>query len=46
MAQMHRSLKKIHDLGGDLKIYPGHMKVTSLDKEKKLNPYLCDIGDF
>ena len=46
MAQMHRSLKKILDLGGDLKIYPGHMKVTSLDKEKKLNPYLCDIGDF
>ncbi|MBR1384561.1 MAG: MBL fold metallo-hydrolase [Ruminococcus sp.] len=46
MAQMHRSLLKIHYLFGDYKIYPGHMKVTTLDKEKKYNPYLCDIGDF
>lgn len=39
---MKKSLAKIADLGGDLTIYPGHMGITSLDQEKRMNPYLRD----
>ncbi len=35
-----KSLKKICDLGGDLNVYPGHMTSTTLDAERKYNPYL------
>ena len=37
---MKKSLAKIADLGGDLTVYPGHMGITTLDTEKKYNPYL------
>ena len=40
MDAMMRSLVKIADLGGDLKVYPGHMSPTSLDEERKYNFYL------
>ena len=40
MAKMEQSLKKIKDLGGDLTVYPGHMSMTTLDTEKRVNPYL------
>ena len=42
--QMKKSLTKIADLGGDLTIYPGHMGVTSLSEEKRLNPYLKEYS--
>lgn len=35
-----KSLGKIADLGGNLTVYPGHMNVTTLDAERKYNPYL------
>ena len=35
-----KSLMKIADLGGKLTVYPGHMNVTTLDAERKYNPYL------
>ena len=38
--QMKRSLAKIADLGGNLTIYPGHMGQTTLDAERRSNPYL------
>ncbi|SFD15145.1 MBL fold metallo-hydrolase [Ruminococcus albus] len=38
--QMKKSLSRIADLGGDLTIYPGHMGTTTLDTERKYNPYL------
>lgn len=38
-ALMH-SLRKISELGGDLTVYPGHMGTTTLDAERKYNPYL------
>ncbi|MBR1739536.1 MAG: MBL fold metallo-hydrolase [Ruminococcus sp.] len=41
--QMKRSLGKIADLGGDLTIYPGHMGITTLEEEKRLNPYLREF---
>lgn len=41
------SLKKISELGGNLKIYPGHMAVTTLDEERMYNPYLRGgFGDY
>lgn len=38
--QMKKSLHRIAELGGDLTIYPGHMGTTTLDTERKYNPYL------
>ncbi len=43
---MKQSLKKIYDLGGDLKVYPGHLSTTTLDAERHYNPYLSYFGDF
>ncbi|MCR5816019.1 MAG: MBL fold metallo-hydrolase [Ruminococcus sp.] len=40
MDKMEQSLLKIKDLGGDLTIYPGHMNITSLETEKRVNIYL------
>lgn len=34
------SLKKLSELDGEYKIYPGHGPVTELSYEKKYNPYL------
>lgn len=39
-ALLMQSLEKIKDLGGDLRILPGHMCETSLESERKYNPYL------
>ncbi|MBR6337430.1 MAG: MBL fold metallo-hydrolase [Ruminococcus sp.] len=40
MEKMQQSLDKIKDLGGDLTVYPGHMNITSLETEKRVNIYL------
>jgi glyoxylase-like metal-dependent hydrolase (beta-lactamase superfamily II) len=37
------SMTKIKDLGGNLRILPGHMCETSLDSERKYNPYLIGV---
>ena len=42
--QMKKSLAKIADLGGNLNIYPGHMGNTTLDEERRTNPYLREIS--
>lgn len=39
-ANLMYSMEKIKDLGGNLRILPGHMCETSLDSERKYNPYL------
>ncbi|MBR6102866.1 MAG: MBL fold metallo-hydrolase [Ruminococcus sp.] len=41
---MKQSLAKICGLGGDLKIYPGHMQNTTLDHERHYNSYLTCFG--
>lgn len=40
-----KSLCKIADLGGNLTVYPGHMGVTTLDAERKFNPYLIQAAE-
>lgn len=42
--QLKRSLAKIADLGGNLTIYPGHMGITTLDEERRANPYLREFS--
>lgn len=43
-ANLMYSMEKILDLGGNLRILPGHMEETTLDAERKYNPYLKGIG--
>lgn len=39
-AALMRSMKTIRELGGNLRVLPGHMNETTLDKERSCNPYL------
>ena len=34
------SLKRLGSLAGDLKVYPGHMEPSTLERERAWNPYL------
>lgn len=38
--EMYRSLKRLGSLEGDLFVYPGHGEATTLEQERKNNPYL------
>ena len=38
--QMVRSLRRLGELEGDLRIFPGHNEFTTLDRERQGNPYL------
>ena len=37
---MRKSLKKIRGLAGDYRVFPGHAESTTLEFERKTNPYL------
>ncbi len=43
MADMKKSLEKLYRLEGDYKVYPGHSRTTTLEYERKNNPYMRDI---
>lgn len=34
------SLKRLGELKGDYKVYPGHMEPSTLDRERRYNPYM------
>lgn len=40
--EMEQSLAKIKLLNGDYNVYPGHDETSTLEREKKYNPYLVD----
>ncbi len=40
MPSLLRSLKRLYDLPGDYEVYPGHMQTTTLDKERRFNPFM------
>ncbi len=42
VAQMRASLKKLCDLEGDYPLFAGHNEETTLDRERKHNPFLQD----
>ena len=37
---MRKSLKKLYNLAGDYRVFPGHAQATTLEYERKTNPYL------
>lgn len=37
---LHASVTRLFSLEGDYKVYPGHDKTTTLEIERKLNPYI------
>ena len=43
MEQELRSLAKIAALPGDYEVYPGHMDSSTLDFERRFNPYLTAL---
>ena len=38
--QMQRSLKRLADLPGDYKVYPGHEGFSTLERERNYNPFM------
>ncbi len=42
VAQMRASLKRLSNLEGDMPLYAGHNEETTLDRERKYNPFLQD----
>lgn len=40
MGQLLKSLKRLYELPGDYEVYPGHMGVTSLARERDANYYM------
>ncbi len=43
IAQMRASLKKLCALEGDCPVYAGHNEVTTLDRERRQNPFIKDM---
>lgn len=41
-AQMMESLQRLANLDGDYTVLPGHEGLTTLSRERRLNPYLTD----
>jgi len=44
MDEMNKSLSRLVDLPGEYIVYPGHGPATSLDKERRTNPFLAAHG--
>ena len=42
ITQMRQSLKKLCDLDGDMPLYAGHSDSTTLETERKTNPFIID----
>lgn len=42
---MQKSLKKLYNLKGDYKVYTGHNDNTTLQEERKSNPFMLDAVD-
>ncbi|MCK4683169.1 MBL fold metallo-hydrolase, partial [Candidatus Bipolaricaulota bacterium] len=40
LTQMKQSLKKLLALPGNYRVYPGHGEETTLDRERRTNPYI------
>jgi glyoxylase-like metal-dependent hydrolase (beta-lactamase superfamily II) len=45
-AEMGRSLRRIMELEGDFKVYPGHGPETTLREERIGNPFLREIQEI
>lgn len=45
-GQMMESLRRLGELEGDLRVFPGHGDATTLDREREINPYLREAMDL
>lgn len=43
-AQLSASLERLRQIPGDREVYPGHGSSTTLARERKINPYMGDMG--
>ena len=43
IGEMRASLKKLSALDGDYPVYAGHNEPTTLDNERKINPFMQDL---
>lgn len=43
---MRESLKRLADLEGDYNVYPGHGPSTTLERERRYNPFLNEEGFY
>lgn len=43
VSALRESLKKLSALDGDMPVYPGHNEETTLDHERKTNPFMQDV---
>jgi glyoxylase-like metal-dependent hydrolase (beta-lactamase superfamily II) len=43
-SQLLGSLKRLYQLSGDYKIYPGHGKASTLDVERTMNPFMNEAN--
>lgn len=43
VGELRNSLRKLAALDGDMAVYPGHEEETSLEQERKTNPFMTDI---
>jgi hydroxyacylglutathione hydrolase len=41
--EMKASLRRLCTLPDGYRVYPGHGEATTLDKEKRTNPFLVDL---
>ena len=42
VADMRASLRRLVKLDGDMPVYPGHNDPTTLEQERKTNPFVLD----
>ena len=40
MTQMFASLRRLGNISDDLTVFPGHGAASTLDRERRTNPYL------
>ena len=40
MQDMMQSIRRLRDLEGDYRVYPGHDMFSTLNQERKYNPYM------
>ena len=43
IGQLRDSLRKLANMDGDIAVYPGHEEATTLDNERKTNPFMVDL---
>ena len=44
-AKIPASLRRLGEQEGNLQVLPGHMESSTLDRERQVNPYLCQAMD-